>query len=404
MAAMIIIGAGLAAARAVVAMRSNGYHGEIIVIGEERHLPYDRPPLSKSTITDELHPELPHLLDESMVASLKADVRRPVVAEVIDRASKTVRLSTGEQIGYEKLLLATGARPRRLTVPGGENALVLRNFEDAVSIRSQFMPGQRIVIIGGGFIGLELAASAAKRGCNVTLIEAQPRILMRGVPEEIARIIHDRHIEAGVTLITGVGLRDIAAKAVNLADGRTVPADVIIAGIGASPETSLAEKAGLAIENGIAVNEKLQTSDPDIYAAGDCCSFPHPLYGHMRIRLEAWRNAQDQGALAAENMLGANKTYAAIPWFWSDQHDLSLQVTGLSHNTSTTVTRQISPDAVMLFHLDEAGRLLGASGVGKGNAIAREIKLAEMLMIRGISPTADQLADPAVSLKALLKG
>ena len=401
---ILIVGTGLAATRALVGLRSSGFEGEVTLVGEELHFPYDRPPLSKSVITEEQDPVLPHLLDEQMVSSLKADVRRGVSVDRIEPAAKTVALSTGETIPYKKLLLATGAKPRRLSLPGGEHALLLRNFEDAVALRNKFQAGQRVVIIGGGFIGLELASSASKRGCDVTLIEAQPRILMRGVPEEIARIVHDRHEQAGVTLVTGVGLKSITVDAVHLADGRAIPADVIIAGIGASPDVRLAEQAGLAIDNGIAVNDKLQTSGPDIYAAGDCCSFPHPLYGHQRVRLEAWRNAQDQGNLAAENMLGANKSYAAIPWFWSDQYDLSLQVAGLANNATQMIARKPSTEALLLFHLDAEGKLLAASGIGPGNSIARDIKLAEMLIAKNISPSPGALADPSVSLKALLKG
>ena len=403
MTEILIVGTGLAATRALVTLRSNGFAGEVMLVGEEQHYPYDRPPLSKSVITDEAHPVLPQLLDESMVKSLKADFRRGVSVEKIDCLSRTATLSTGETVNYRKLLLATGAKPRQLTLPGSEYALLMRNFEDAVSLREKFTSGQRIAIIGGGFIGLELAASAVKRGCEVTLIEAQPRILMRGVPEDIAHIVHKRHIEAGVRILTGVSLKSLSAHAVNIADGTSVPADVIIAGIGASPDIRLAEAAGLAIENGIAVNDKLQTSDPDIFAAGDCCSFPHPLYGHQRIRLESWRNAQDQGALAAYNMLGAGKVYAAVPWFWSDQHDLSLQVVGLANHATEMVARRPNTETLLLFHLDALGKLVAASGIGKGNSIARDIKLAEMLIAKNISPPAEALADPSIGLKSLLR-
>jgi 3-phenylpropionate/trans-cinnamate dioxygenase ferredoxin reductase subunit len=227
---------------------------------------------------------------------------------------------------------------------------------------------------------------------------------MRGVPERIARIVHDRHQAAGVELILGTGIASIGPHSVTLSDGREFAADDVVAGIGAAPDTSLAEAAGLAIENGIAVDATLRTSDPHIYAAGDCCSFPHALFGGARIRLEAWRNAQAQGSHAAENMLGADKEFQAVPWFWSDQYELSLQIAGLPQQGADIVERKPGPDSLLLFHLSPDGRLVGASGIGPGNAIARDIKLSEMLIARRAHPDAAALADPSVALKSLLKG
>jgi 3-phenylpropionate/trans-cinnamate dioxygenase ferredoxin reductase subunit len=404
MAGMVIIGAGMAGHRAVISLRANNYDGAITLIGEEPLMPYDRPPLSKAAIADEAEPQPLWLMDEGIAASLRADVRRNVKAVSIDRAQKAVTLSNGQSVSYDKLLLATGAKPRKLSLPGGEQALLLRNFEDAVALRQRFAPGKHIVIIGGGFIGLELASSATKRGSRVTVIEAQPRILMRGVPEEIARIVHDRHLAAGVVMMTGTSLASLAPNAVVLPDGRRIAADTIVAGIGAAPDTTLAAQAGLALDNGIAVNSQLQTSDENIYAAGDCCSFPHGVFGERRVRLEAWRNAQDQGTLAGENMLGAGKAYRAVPWFWSDQYDLSLQVAGLADAGTGTVARRPNAEILILFHLADDGTLKGVSAIGPGNSIARDVKLAEMLIARGAKPDAAALADPAVQLKALLKG
>jgi 3-phenylpropionate/trans-cinnamate dioxygenase ferredoxin reductase subunit len=404
MAGMVIIGAGMAGHRAVISLRANNYDGAITLIGEEPLMPYDRPPLSKAAIADEAEPQPLWLMDEGIAASLRADVRRNVKAVSIDRAQKAVTLSNGQSVSYDKLLLATGAKPRKLSLPGGEQALLLRNFEDAVALRQRFAPGKHIVIIGGGFIGLELASSATKRGSRVTVIEAQPRILMRGVPEEIARIVHDRHLAAGVVMMTGTSLASLAPNAVVLPDGRRIAADTIVAGIGAAPDTTLAAQAGLALDNGIAVNSQLQTSDENIYAAGDCCSFPHGVFGERRVRLEAWRNAQDQGTLAGENMLGVGKAYRAVPWFWSDQYDLSLQVAGLADAGTGTVARRPNAEILILFHLADDGTLKGVSAIGPGNSIARDVKLAEMLIARGAKPDAAALADPAVQLKALLKG
>jgi 3-phenylpropionate/trans-cinnamate dioxygenase ferredoxin reductase subunit len=238
----------------------------------------------------------------------------------------------------------------------------------------------------------------------VTLIEAQPRILMRGVPEAIADVVHARHAAAGVTMQVGTGLAAIETDGVVLADGRKIKADIVIAGIGAAPQTALAEQAGLAVNNGIICDAMLRTEDPDIFAAGDCCSFPHQLFGNKRMRLEAWRNASDQANAATENMLGGAKAYVAVPWFWSDQYDLSLQISGVPGDGVETVRRQTSEQAFIIFHRDATGRLVGASGIGPGNAIARDVKLAEMLIARSASPASAALADPAVGLKSLLKG
>ena len=400
---MVIIGAGMAGARAVVNLRANGWQGAITLIGEETLLPYDRPPLSKSMITDEAEPAPVWLLQDSVVASLDARVITGNRAVAIDRLVKAVELEDGERISYDKLLLATGAAPRRLTVTGGELVYTLRNYGDGDHLRNRLRASASAAIIGGGFIGLEVAASARKLGCRVALIEAQPRILMRGVPEDIAAVIHARHAEAGVSLHVGTGLSAVETGGVVLADGRKIEAEIVIAGIGAAPEVALATQAGLDIDNGIACDATLRTSDPDIYAAGDCCSFPHDLFGGKRIRLESWRNASDQANVATENMLGGTKTYTAVPWFWSDQYDLSLQIAGLPGEAISTVRRTVSGSAFLIFHLDGSGRLVAASGVGQGNAVARDIKLSEMLIGKRAAPDAASLADPGVSLKKLLQ-
>ena len=401
---MVIVGAGMAGARAIVSLRANGWQGPITLVGEEQLLPYDRPPLSKAHITDDDEPSPVLLLDEGMLASLDAKLLRGSRATGIDRRAKTIQLSDGHALGYHKLLIATGAKPRLLSMPGGNLAYTLRDFADSENLRNRLRAAGSVAVIGGGFIGLEVAASAAKLGRKVTVIEAQPRILMRGVPPEIARIVHARHEQAGVTLELGTGITAIDKDGVLLADGRKVEAGIVIAGIGAAPETALAADAGLAIDNGIACDAMLTTSDADIFAAGDCCSFPHPLFGGKRMRLEAWRNATDQANVATENMLGGAKAYAAVPWFWSDQYELSLQIAGVPGEATETVPRQLSDRAFIIFHRDATGRLVGASGIGPGNAIARDVKLAEMLIAKGISPSAEALADPGVGLKSLLKG
>ena len=401
---IVIIGGGMAAARACINLRSFDYEGSITLVSEENLLPYDRPPLSKASIVDEAAHEPVLLLDDSIVASLKVDVRLGKTVTAINRSEKTIALSDGSKIPYTKLLIATGAKPRKLNCPGGEFALTLRDHKDTVLLRKKFQPGKKIVVIGGGFIGLELASSASKLGCTVSLIEAQPRILMRGVPEPIAKIVHDAHVAAGVTMIIGTGISHLTENAVHLTDGRVIAADTIIAGIGASPETKLASEAGLTIENGIACNDHMQTSDPDIYAAGDCASFPHEQMGGKRIRLEAWRSAQEQAATAAANMLGGDKAHTNVPWFWSDQYDLSLQIAGSAELGPNTIIRVPAEGALVLFHMADDGAIQGVSGIGLGNSIGRDVKIAEMLIAKNAKPSPDILADPTQSLKALLKG
>ena len=403
-AGIVIIGGGMAAARACINLRANDYAGLITLVSEENLLPYDRPPLSKASIVDEAAHEPVLLLDDSIVASLKVDVRLGKTVTAINRSEKTISLNDGSKIAYTKLLIATGAKPRKLNCVGGEFAFTLRDYKDTVLLRQKFQPGKKIVVIGGGFIGLELASSASKLGCEVSLIEAQPRILMRGVPEPIARIVHNAHVAAGVTMIIGTGISHLTEDAVHLTDGRVIAADTIIAGIGAAPETQLAADAGLTIENGIACNAQMQTSDPDIYAAGDCASFPHEHMGGKRIRLEAWRSAQEQSATAAANMLGGAKTHTNVPWFWSDQYDLSLQIAGSAELGPNTITRVPSEGALVLFHMTDDGAIKGVSGIGLGNSIGRDVKIAEMLIAKNAKPSPEILADAAQPLKALLKG
>ena len=400
---MVIVGGGMAGARAIVSLRANGWEGGITLVSEETLLPYDRPPLSKAMLTDEHEPTPVYLLDESMIASLKARLLRGQGAARIDRPARMLHLEDGVTVSYDKLLIATGAKPRRLAIPGGELAYTLRDYADGDHLRNRIRNSSGVAIIGGGFIGLEVAASARKLGNTVTLIEAQPRILMRGVPPDIAVTVHARHVAAGVTMQVGTGLSRIEPDGVVLADGNKIKADIVIAGIGAAPETALADVSGLTVDNGILCDAMLRTSDPHIYAAGDCCSFPHPLFGNKRMRLEAWRNATDQANTATANMLGGDKIYSAVPWFWSDQYDLSLQIAGVPGDGVEMVRRQLSDQAFIIFHRDAAGRLVGASGVGPGNSIAREVKLAEMLIARSASPAPEALADPAIGLKALLK-
>jgi len=403
---MVIIGAGECGGRAALALRDLGYEGPVTLVGDEPHLPYERPPLSKEAMTGEA-PAIKAIASDALLAERSIRHIHSVQAVAIDRAAHVVRLSDGSSLPYEKLLLATGSVPRKLPMPGlGGRCVYLRTFNDALAIRAHLSAGNRVAIIGGGFIGLELAAAARKLGATVTVIEAQPRILMRGVPAEIAEIVHKAHEAEGVAIRTGQGIAAIADDGaevgITLADGQKIVADLAVIGIGAVPVTALAAEAGLAIDNGIAVDEHLRTADPDVFAAGDCCSFPLAVYGGRRVRLEAWRNAQEQGALAAKNMLGTDEAHAAVPWFWSDQYGLTLQIAGLSDEGKSIVRRDLDDGAFILFHLAEDGRLVAASGIGPGNAVARDIRLAEMLIAKRASPAPEALGSQAVKLKSLL--
>jgi 3-phenylpropionate/trans-cinnamate dioxygenase ferredoxin reductase subunit len=403
---MVVVGAGEAGARAASAFREGGYDGPVTLVGDEPHPPYERPPLSKGVMAADA--EAPSfILDEGKLAAQRIVHLAGARAIRIDRDAHMLHLADGRTLPYAKLLIATGAGPRRLSIPGadGPHVLTLRTFADALALRARLAPGRRLTVVGGGFIGLEVAAVATARACAVTLVEAAPRILTRGVPAEVADRVARRHRAAGVDIRTGTGVVGVEERpdgvALRLADGSEVTCDVVVVGIGAVPETRLAEASGLAVENGVRVDARLATEDPDVFAAGDCCSFPHPLYDDRRLRLEAWRNAQDQGALAAANMLGASSRYVAVPWFWSDQYDETLQVAGLTDEAVATVERDLGKGC-LFFGLAGDGRLVAVSGVGPNGAIARDVRLAEMMIARRAYPDRAALSSPAVKLKTLL--
>lgn len=399
---IVVVGAGEAGARVCVALREQGYDGALTLIGEERHFPYERPPLSKASIVDQTEPEIPVIADARRLTDLGVDFMSGVAVEALDRASRRVTLADGGSRGYDKLVLATGATPRRLPLPGAEFGLTLRTHEDALTLRERLRGGGKVAIIGGGFIGLELAASARALTCKVTIIEAAPRLLQRATPPELSALVEARHRAEGVDFILGAGVAALRRDAVDLTDGRRVPADTIVVGIGAAPETKLAAAAGLTIDNGIAVDGRLVTSDPDILAIGDCASFPHPLYEDRRMRLEAWRNAFDQGAFAARSLMGAEDKFQAVPWFWSDQYDQCLQIAGVPDAGARMVTRDLGESAKLLFHIAEDGRLVAVGGWGPLGKIAKDIRVGEMLIARRASPNADALASPNVKLKGFL--
>jgi len=358
--AIAIVGAGECGARAAFTLREEGWDGRIVLVGAEPVLPYERPPLSK---TGEVKP----VCDEDMLTQADIEFRPGAEAVRLDPGTYTLELSSGERLGYHSLLLATGARAR--TLPFGPSGVhVLRTQADSAALRDRLRPGTRVGVIGGGFIGLELAASAAALGCAVTVVELAPRLMGRAVPAPVAAVMAGRHVEAGVDIRCGTGVTGLARTAggvsITLAEGGAVEAGVVVAGVGAAPETALAEAAGIQAADGIVVDERFATSAPDVYAAGDCCRYPHPLYGGQPLRLESWRAAREHGDAAARAMLGGTEPYASVPWFWSDQHDYSLQVAGLFSQAAREVCR-VRPDGVGIwFGLDGGGRLVAVAAAG----------------------------------------
>jgi 3-phenylpropionate/trans-cinnamate dioxygenase ferredoxin reductase component len=404
---VVIVGAGEASARAALELRAQSFGGRITLIGEERHAPYERPPLSKALITTPQSALPPIIGDASRLDELNVTSLRGVAAVAIERNNHRVRLADGRQIAYDRLILATGARARKLTAPGAERAMTLRTFEDGVAIREAFRGARRVAIIGGGFIGLELAASARSLGCEVVVLEADSRLLRRSTPEPIASAIAAKHAREGVDISLGVRIEGVEfaenGVVVTLADGQLIAADVVVAGIGAVPATELAAEAGLAVDNGVTVDARLASSDPNIYAIGDCASFPHALFDGRRVRLEAWRNAFDQGVHVARTLLGGEQPYLALPWFWSDQYDVTLQLAGLTEADDTVVTRDLSDGAFVQFHLNRHGRLVAVGGYGPIGVIAKDVRIAERMIAARATPLAEAIRDPAVSLKKLMR-
>ncbi|MBB3648753.1 3-phenylpropionate/trans-cinnamate dioxygenase ferredoxin reductase subunit [Rhizobium sp. BK619] len=393
---IVIIGAGESGTRAAFALREAGYSGPVTLVGAEPHLPYERPPLSK-TLNDAVQMKLICAAD-ALEAGGIAYLRGLSAAE-LDAGAGTVGLGDGRVLRYDKLLLATGARPRRLTCPGATHALDFRTHTEAEAIFSRVAPGRSVAIIGAGLIGMELAAVLRGKDVAVNVIEAAQKPLGRAVPARFAEKLHARHAAEGVRFHLDRGVTAIGDGGVTLTDGSLVHADLVVSAIGVVPDIALAEAAGLATGNGILTDACLRTSAPNVFAAGDCAAVAEPGGGH--VRYESWRNARTQAETAARNMAGGAETFSALPWFWSDQYDLGLQVAGLPQPTHRTVQRSTA-EGELEFYFD-GGRLVAAAGLGIGNSLARDIKLAEMLIAAGISPSPAELADPGVNLKMLLK-
>ena len=407
--AMVIIGAGQSGARAAHALRDNGWDGEITLLGNEGVAPYDRPPLSKAVLLGQKTTAQCALYDETFYSEQRIDLRVDASVEKIDRAARQVILKDGHTVAYQRLLIATGAAPRRLSMPGStlEGVHVLRTAADASSVVGELLPGRKIAIVVAGFIGLEIAATAIARGCEVIVIEAAARALMRAVPEIVAAYLVERHRQMGVDVRFAVQVDRIIGStmkrvtSVKLSDGTTIACDCVIAGIGVKPRRELAEAAGIDVADGIAVDDTLRTNDPHIFAAGDVCSFPHRLF-RRRMRLECWKNAEDHARIVARNMLDRGETYSEVPWFWSDQYDMTIQIAGMPAFGVTTVVRETGTTSRIFFALDRDGVLVGASGVGQASEIARDVRVAQELIARRACVEPSLLSDRSVKLKPLL--
>ncbi|MEP9354803.1 FAD-dependent oxidoreductase [Xanthobacter sp. KR7-65] len=342
-APLVIIGAGQAAAQAVTSLKAEGYGHPIVVIGDEPYPPYQRPPLSKAYLGDEMTEDRLELKAPHLYAEAGAQMRLSTRVVRLLPADKAVELSDGTRLDYGSVLIATGTRARPLPVPGADlpGVFSIRSIDDVKHFRAAAVPGAKLVIIGGGYIGLEVAAKARKLGLDVIVVEGQPRLLARvacSTISDFALALHEGH---GVGVLTGMGVTRVLGadrvSGVELADGRVLPADLVLSAVGAVPNAELAAAAGLALDNGIRVDEAMRTSLPDIFAVGDVASFPSRLYGR-RVRLESVQNAIDQAKAAAKAISGGAVAYDPIPWFWSDQYDVKLQIAGLLEGFDRTET------------------------------------------------------------------
>lgn len=399
---IVIVGAGHAGGRAAQALRAAGFAGRVVLIGAETYPPYERPPLSKELIVTDAGLEKARLHDPAWYEQNAIELKLGAPAEAIDRAGKRVKVG-GAWLAYDKLMLTTGARVRKLPIPGADlpGVFYLRDFDDTQAIRARLAPGVRAVVIGGGFIGLETAASATKRGAAVTVLEAADRLMGRAVAPEIGAWFAELHRKKGVVVRLGARIKAIegAGKVERVAlEGATIPADIVVIGIGIVPNVEIAAAAGLTVGNGIVVDAFGRTSDPAIWAAGDCALQPNAFLGR-KLRLESYQNAQDQAMAVARNMIGEPKAYEDSLWVWSDQHDVNLQMTGAPEGYDNLVWRgDPAGGAFMVFYMKD-GRIVAVNTVNMG----REMKPAQRLMQskRAFDPA--QLADPNVRLLKLGK-
>ncbi len=398
---IVIIGAGQAGAAAVAKLRAEGFAGRITLFGEEHVPPYQRPPLSKAYLLGEMEVERLFLRPAHFYADNAIDLVLNTRVDTIDRAARHV-IAGGQPIPYDALILTTGSVPRRLPADiGGDlrGVHVVRGLADVDAMAPQVTAGNRVLIVGGGYIGLEAAAVCRKKGMEVTLIEMAPRILQRVAAPETSDYFRALHRENGVQILEGVGLTRLTGAdgqvvGAVLSDGTEARFDMVIAGIGIAPATSLAQAAGLEIDNGIKTDSHGRTSDPAIWAAGDCASFP---WKGGRLRLESVQNAIDQAELVARNVLGADQDYVPFPWFWSDQYDVKLQIAGLNSGYDRVIVRGEGKSQSHWYYLGDT--LLAVDAMND----PRAYMVGKRLLEAGKSPARDMVGDTGVDLKELLK-
>ncbi len=400
MTKVVVIGAGQAAASLVARLRGQGFEGDITVFGDEPQPPYQRPPLSKAYLLGDMALERLFLRPESFYSDNNIDLRTGIRVDSVDRTSKTVT-AEDKTVPYDHLVLCTGSEPRRLPAAiGGDLAgvSVVRTLADVADMAPRCTKGARVLIVGGGYIGLEAAAVAAKLGLKVTLVEAAERILQRVAAPETSSYFRDLHKSHGVDLREGCGLVKLTGdghvSGADLTDGSSLEVDFVIVGVGITPGSELAEAAGLALDNGIKTNALGQTSDPSIWAAGDCASYPGT---DGQMRLESVGNAVDMAELVADNIMGGARIYTAKPWFWSDQYDVKLQIAGLNTGYDRVVVRDNNGARSHWYYAGDTLLAVDAMNDPRGYMVGKR------LIEAGKSPAPDAVADPETDLKALLK-
>jgi 3-phenylpropionate/trans-cinnamate dioxygenase ferredoxin reductase subunit len=400
---VVIVGGGQAAVQAIDTLRRKGFTGELVLVGDEPWLPYQRPPLSKKYLAGALERDRLLLRPPHFYESHAVETRLGRRVEEISRREQRLRLDDGSSVAYDALLIATGSRPRPLGAPGAELPGVhfLRTIADVERIRAELAPGKRLVIVGGGYIGLEVAATACEAGLDVTVLEMADRVMNRVVCPQLSHFYQAEHARHGVRILCNSRVRALTAahasgrvRTVVTEDGEEHPADVVVVGCGVLPADELAVAAGLVCENGVVVDDRCRTSDPVIHAAGDCTSHPSLRYGR-RLRLESVDNAFEQGASAALNLLGMDTIHDKVPWFWSDQYDLKLIIVGVGQGYDTVVMRG-----------DPASRAFSACYLRGGELIAvdsinspKDQMAARKLIAARVRPSPDRLADQTIPLR-----
>ena len=400
MAGMVIIGCGQAGGQAAASLRQEKYEGPITMIGQEPYIPYQRPPLSKQYLSGEQEKEKLSLRQESFYSEKEINLKLGTSVLSLDPDKRELQLENGETVTYDKLLVATGGRPRKLEVDVHKLKGIhyLRNIDDVDAIKTQMNTSQNLVIVGGGYIGLEVASVAIKRGLTVSVLEMESRILERVTTEEMSAFYHQLHTDEGVNILTSTQAKAFkgseTVETVVCGD-HEIPADLVIVGIGILPNTEMAEAAGLKTNNGLVVDEHCRTSNEHIFAAGDCTNHPNPIL-NRRLRLESVPNAMEQGRVAASNMLGGSKSYASMPWFWSDQYEHKLQMVGFSKDSDQSVVRgDMESKSFTVFYLKD-GSIIAADSVNN----PKEFMASKQLV--GKKASIEALADTSIELKTLI--